>query len=221
MKTLERLRQIKAKAVDRMTELNNLAATEKRDLNETEKLEYERCKTEAEALAAEIAEVEALSTKPVTTFISAIGTGTGTLSSGVVSLHKPETVDTEALAKQATDAERARVTLIRTRLNSSRLPADVVTTLEKELVETGATAELASEKIFAAMARHDEKQPETKTGLAVGRGGGLEQIETLARQVAERDSLSIESAKVRVINQNPKLYDQYLAANPAQTGARQ
>lgn len=59
------------------------------------------------------------------------------------------------------------------------------------------------------------------------RGGGapggrevLQQVESLGRDVQTRSGCSKETATVQVLNQNPSLYDQYLAANPAQTHSR-
>lgn len=198
MKALERLRQLKAKAVDRMAELNSLATKETRELSASEKLEYDTQKATAEELASEITELEKATTAPA-----------------IPAVAQP---DVTALAKAATDAERSRVSTIRERLTAARLPVELATNLEKEMVDGGLSIELASTRIFAELAKRDSALPETRTGLAVQRGDLMAQVETLARTVAGRDGLSKEKSTVSVLNGNPKLYDQYLQANPAQTG---
>lgn len=52
--------------------------------------------------------------------------------------------------------------------------------------------------------------------------GVIASVDAAAAEIARSTpGLTKENATVRVINANPKLYDQYLQANPAQTGARQ
>jgi hypothetical protein len=65
-----------------------------------------------------------------------------------------------------------------------------------------------------------QQQQQTASHVQIA-ASPVAQIEAQASEIAARERISKESAAVRVINANPKLYDQYLAANPAQTGARQ
>jgi hypothetical protein len=209
MKTLERLRQQKAKAVDRMAELNGLSATEKRDLTPVEKMEYDARKSEAENLSVSITELEVeLAAKPATTALLGIAGD------------PPKTDNTEEL-KAAREDERKRGTTIRERLTASKLPVAVADALSKELIDGGVTLEKSTERIFEEMAKQSAAQPDQRTGLAVQRGDTLVQVETLARDISTRDNLTKEAAVVRVLNSNPKLYDLYLQANPAQCGPRQ
>jgi hypothetical protein len=163
-KTLERLRQRKEKAVNRMAELNALAKQETRDLTPAEKLEFTGAETLAADLAGDIAELEreiAAQTPPVV----APPTPTPVV---VPPTNQPD--NTAALAGAATE-ERSRVIGIRERLKSSRLPADILASLETELVGTaekpGATLEAASTRIFTEMAKHSAAQPETRSHVVV------------------------------------------------------
>lgn len=208
MKTLERLRQLKKKAVDRMAELDGLATKEKRELTPAEKLEYDTQKATATDLTASIAELEqelAAQAPPAA-------------SAPPAPAPQP---DTAALHAAGADAERSRIGTIRDRLTAARLSVDVSVALEKELVDGKVTVDLASAKIFEAMAKKSADEADTRPGLGAGRGDAIAQVQNLAREVAQRDGLSKERATVQVLNANPKLYDQYLQANPAQTGARQ
>src|SRR5690348_13061784 len=93
--TLERLRQLKTRAVDRMEALNALAKKETRELTPDEKLEYEAKKTEAEEFTADIAALEAEMAKEKTTErLSALP------------------ANTEELKRQGAEEERLRVQAI-------------------------------------------------------------------------------------------------------------
>jgi hypothetical protein len=120
----------------------------------------------------------------------------------------------------AAEAESARVIDIRQRVGAARLPAGLTETLSAELIRGGATVELAAARIFQEMARQSAAQPDQRSGLAVQRGDPSGEIENLARDIASREGISKESAVVRLLDKNPRLYDQYLAANPHQTGRR-
>lgn len=207
MKVLERLRLLKAKAVDRMAELNALATKETRELSAVEKMEYDARKAEAEELAAAITEAEAeLSAKPVAT------------PPATPAAPKP---DASAELKAATETEvLARVTTIRERMGAAKLPKDVAEKLEAELLKDGANVDKATARIFEEMAKQSAAQPDQRTGLAIQRGDISGRVENLAREVATREGLTRESAVVRVLNTDPDLYVDYLNANPDQTGHR-
>lgn len=120
----------------------------------------------------------------------------------------------------AAEAESARVMDIRQRVGAARLPAGLTETLSAELIRGGDTVELAAARIFQEMARQSDAQPDQRSGLAVQRGDALGIVENLAREVASREGLTRESAIVRVLDSQPRLYEEYLRNHPAQTGAR-
>jgi hypothetical protein len=130
-KTLERLRQMKGKAVDRMEALNALAKKETRELTEAEKAEYAAKKQEAEELAADIAEVEQqLAAQP-----------------GPVLVPQPVPVavpDAAALQRQGAEAERLRASSIRTAAARFSLDTKVV----EALVAEGLSLEASNAKIL-------------------------------------------------------------------------
>jgi hypothetical protein len=140
MKKSERLRQQKTKAVERMSALVALAQNESRDLTADEKTEYDAKKRESETLAAQIDEA----------------------------LHEETAVpaapeDTAKLKSEAKAEERLRAKTIRDRVAAAKLKSDFANTL----VEEGITAELASDRIFAELAKQDAKQPQTHAQVAV------------------------------------------------------
>jgi hypothetical protein len=75
----------------------------------------------------------------------------------------PVVVDEAKLRNEAVTAERLRSKTIRDRVAAAKLNADFANTL----VEEGITAELASERIFAELAKQDAKQPQTHAQVAV------------------------------------------------------
>lgn len=48
----------------------------------------------------------------------------------------------------------------------------------------------------------------------------MAELDQQAERLAFERGITKEAAVVQLLNANPKLYDQYLAANPAQTGGR-
>lgn len=80
--------------------------------------------------------------------------------------------DVEALkkeaAKAAVESERLRVKTIDERLNVSGLKPETVATLRTTLVDGGSTPEDASNKIFDALAKQHQEQPETRGHVALG-----------------------------------------------------
>lgn len=146
MKPLERLRQTKATAVNRMTELNSLAARESRDLSDSEKKEFDQCKTQAETLDAQIKVVEEVlaqepkepSTKPGPTLIPP--------------------ANEEALRAEGATRETARVNSIKERCASAKM-TDAFTL---EMVSSKLTIEEVTSKIFEKLATPtDPKAPNT------------------------------------------------------------
>jgi hypothetical protein len=175
MKTLERLRLLKAKAVDRMTELNALSAKETRELTAVEKMEYDSRKLEAENLTASIADLETeLAAQPAIS-------GLARLSASVIELP-----DNAAALKAERENERLRGITIRERLTAAKLPADVVATLSKELIDGGETLEKASARIFEELAKISEGQPETRGHLTVTRDQGDTARETMSATLLHR-----------------------------------
>ena len=57
-------------------------------------------------------------------------------------------------------------------------------------------------------------------GGAVGGQDAMAKIESLAREIQTRTGCTKEAATSQTVISNPKLYDAYLAAHPAQTGIR-
>jgi hypothetical protein len=133
MKTLERLRQMKSKAVERMDSINSLAAKEKRDLTETEKLEYAARKTEAEELASSIQQLEEELAAPKTT----------------------PAAPAEKLKREAAEAERSRAAGIRQ--SSARFNLDAKWL--ESLVAEGLSVEESGRKILDKVAENFEKNP--------------------------------------------------------------
>jgi hypothetical protein len=95
-------------------------------------------------------------------------------------------VDQEALRKQAREEERLRIGTIDQRLNAAGLPSDVRQTLRTELVDGGASPEQASEKIFAALAAAQAKQPETRSHVSMGRDEGDNRREAMSNALLHR-----------------------------------
>src|ERR1044071_8767915 len=119
MKTLERLRKLKAQAIERMKDLNELAAKETRDLNESEKAEYQHLKENIEAYESDIATLSASQPQPAD------------------APAKPAIVDPEALRKEATDAERSRTSEIKKIVGAARFAQDKSEKLIEKLTSEG------------------------------------------------------------------------------------
>lgn len=70
-------------------------------------------------------------------------------------------------AAVTTQLELQRISMIDGRLKASGLTGDIAVNLRKDLVESGATSEQVSDKIFNALYLEHAKQPDTRSGLAV------------------------------------------------------
>lgn len=142
-KTLERLRQKKAKAVERMEALNGLANNEKRDLTETEKQEYATCKTEAEELATSITQIE----------------------EELAALTPAAAVpDTAKIVRETLEADRKRVNAIRTMGTRLHLAAADV----DSLIAENLSVEEWNSRILELAAKRSETNPNTGHIGAVG-----------------------------------------------------
>src|SRR5947209_573365 len=123
MKTLERLRQMKKKATDRMAQLNELARAETRELSAAEKLEYDSLKANAEELAASITQLETEQQESAP--IAGLAAVVAPLVPGTLTAQP----DAETLRQQAITDERLRVSTIAERIAASGLPAETMTAL--------------------------------------------------------------------------------------------
>lgn len=139
MKKSERLRQQKGKAVERMTELNNLAKAQGRDLTPDEQKEYDAKKTEAESLTGQIEAAVAEENAPIQ----------GT------SLRAEPKVDAEKLVADALKADHARVAEIHVLAVTHKIPAEV---LNKFLAE-GATVQAVKDHCLELAAKRSEENP--------------------------------------------------------------
>ncbi len=180
MKTIERLRQMKQKAVDRMKHLNDLAAKEKRDLSKEEQGEFDLEKVNAESLEADI--------KSLTETLAA----DANTPKPVAAVAAPVAVDTEALKREgAIDADKrslARVTAIKDRCAAAKLPE----AFALELIASNKTELECTSAIFEKLAA-DSKKPENQnrnSGVNVNRD--------------ERDTFNSKMEAALVVRCNPK-----------------
>jgi len=140
MKTIERLRQMKGKAVERMEALNALAKKENRELTASEKLEYDARKSEAEELTSTIKQLEEeLAAQPPAP-APAVQPPTPPA---------PSVPDAETLRQQAVEAERLRASEIRKMAAPFHLDEKFV----NSLVDDGVSVEAARERIMEELAR--------------------------------------------------------------------
>lgn len=140
-KALQRLRDIKAKAVKRMEELNAAARSENRDLTVAEQAEFESLKAQAATLATEIEELQKEDPTPA-----------------------PVKVDVDQLKREATQAEQIRQSTIRERVAAAKLPVE----LANELCKDGnVTVDAASVRIFAELAKLSKENPKVEPHVQV------------------------------------------------------
>jgi hypothetical protein len=170
MKKLERLRRLKVAAVDRMAQLNSLAAKENRELNDAEKAEFAAKKTEAEDLAAVITELETEETETAQR-LAAAGTQTGPGAAPP---------NAEALRQQGADAERLRASGIRSMAAPFRLDEKFVSAL----IDEGCSVEMAREKIMTKLAAGYEANPTNPHNPSI----------TMGADVRDKQRLGMENA---------------------------
>jgi hypothetical protein len=139
MKTLERLRQQKSKAVERMNALNDLAKKENRDLTDIEKMEYSGKKAEAEELTASITQLESeLAQQP---------------APALAGIAAPAAPNAETLRQQGAETERLRASGIRQAAGRFNLDSKFT----EALVAEGLSIEESGRKILDKVAESFEK----------------------------------------------------------------
>ena len=132
MKKIERLRQEKTQAVDRMNALLKLAADEKRDNTQVELDEYATKKALAESLSAEITLLERAEAHPVP----------------AAPEPKVEQLDAATLKAQGAKEERERRASIQERLDAAKLNGEVAAK-----ILDAPTIEAATSLIFEALSK--------------------------------------------------------------------
>jgi len=204
MNRIERLRQMKKKAVDRMEAIHATATAAKRDLTETEKTEYEQLRAEAEDLSLTIADLEKLG------------------SPAPMPAPAANQKDEATLKAEGRQEERLRAKTIEDLVATAKLGADFA----KQLVESGASIDQAREKILNKMREDQGKQPETTAHVAAGADardkGRAAMTEALLHRISPRqhqlkganeyagftlldfarESLSLAGVKVRGMNRD-------------------
>lgn len=154
MKTLERLRQQKGKAVDRMAALNALAKSENRDLNETEKLEFGTRKTEAEGLAETITQLEQELAERAPAPV-------------------PPAVNSEALRAEGARLERERLTGIDTAASSFLRRSEIDAAFVAQFKNEGKTVDELKAAIFEKLRARSEENPTNPGQPVVGTGAAV------------------------------------------------
>ncbi len=182
MKTIERLRQMKKKAVERMQHLSDLAAKEKRELSKDEQEEFDLEKVSAEALEADI--------KSLT---ETLATDANTPKPAVTApVAAPAVPDADALRREAdTQADgrhAARVASIKDRCTAAKLPDAFAI----ELIASGKSVEQCTAAIFEELSKNSKK-PENQnrhSGASVNRD--------------ERDTFNSKMEAALTVRCNPK-----------------
>jgi hypothetical protein len=140
---------MKGKAVECMEALNALAKKENRELNASEKLEYDARKAEAEELTSAIKQLEEeLAAQPPTP-------APAPAPAAQPPAPAPSAPDAETLRKQAVEAERLRASQIRTMAAPFHLDEKFV----NALVDEGVTVETARERIMTKLAAVAGERP--------------------------------------------------------------
>lgn len=152
MKTIERLRQLKAKAVERMKQLNDLATEQKRELSTAEQQEFEREKYTAATCEADIQDLSRTDPNPP---------ADPKLGPALV-----PPANEEALRTEGATRETSRVTAIKDRCAAAKM-TDAFTL---EMVSSKLTVEEVTSKIFEKLsAPTDPNAPKPgPTGVGVG-----------------------------------------------------
>lgn len=180
-KLLERLRSQKAQAVTRMEELNNSALLAKRDLNATEREEYNRLSAEVAELKADIENLEAAVVAPP-----------APKPTPVVENESERLSRIEAENVRLKNAEKVRNMVALARKNTPALSE----TLAAEMIEQNLSIEQVAERLFAEQAKINAQQP-TQVSSQSGR------VE-LNRD--ERDSMREGMTSALLVRYDPKTY---------------
>jgi phage major head subunit gpT-like protein len=148
MKTIERLRQLKAKAVERMKHLNDLATTEKRELSKAEQEEFDLEKVNAETYEADIVALSRTDPNPPAPAVI------------------PPVVDQEALRAEGANRETARANSIRERCAAAKLPD----AFALEMIASKKTLDEVTSEIFRKLSAPTDPNAPNPGPTGVGAG---------------------------------------------------
>lgn len=104
------------------------------------------------------------------------------LKTSVADAPAPPVVDEAKLRQDAVNEERARAKEIRSRVATAKLSAE----LADQLIDQNVSVELASTKIFEALAKQPSEQPETMTGMRISHDEGDKLRETMSATLLHR-----------------------------------